>query len=245
LKARWKVVEYTVTGSTSDDARRMVEGGSGPWLVVRADHQTRGRGRFSRRWMDMPGRSLLMTAVLPRAHPFRVNSVVCLAVLEAVRAMGGEGPRFKWPNDLVYPEGKAGGLLCEAVEGPQGRFVLAGLGINVSYGPGELEVEGSRITSLWVSERRLFGARELFREILERIPSLWVEDMRVLHQRYQENMAEVGREVVLGPPYRFKGEESPAGVVRGVVLGVDQEGRLLLEGERGVLQVLAGDLMPV
>jgi BirA family biotin operon repressor/biotin-[acetyl-CoA-carboxylase] ligase len=245
MKPNWQVVEYTVTGSTNDDARRMVEEGSGPWLAVRADHQVRGRGRYSRRWMDKPGKSLLMTAVLPEAHPFRVSTAVCLAVREAVRAMGGEGPLFKWPNDLVYPEGKVGGLLCESVEGPLGRLLLAGLGINVSYGPGELEVEGGRVTSLWVSEKRLFGVEELFWEILERLPGLWREDANRLRRRYQENMADMGQEVVLAPPYRWEGEESLSGEVRGVVLGVDEEGRLLLEGERGVLRVLAGDVMPV
>lgn len=241
----WKVVEYGVVGSTNDEARKLVEGGSGPWVAVRARHQTRGRGRHSRRWLDRPGKALLMTAVLPEAHPFHVTAVICLSVLDAVRALGGEGPLFKWPNDLVYPEGKAGGLLCEAVEGPRGPFVLAGLGLNVSYGPGELEVEGSRITSLWVSERRLFGIDEVFRKILENISARWKEDTRSLRREYLENMAFIGQEVTLRPPYRCEGGGRPlSGEIRGVVVGVDDEGRLLLEGEYGMVRVTSGDAVP-
>lgn len=246
MRFSWKILEYSVVGSTNDEARRLVVGGHGPWLAVRADHQTKGRGRYSRKWMDRPGKSLLLTVVLPSTHPFRVTALMCLAVRYAVRSLGGSGPRFKWPNDLVYPEGKVGGLLCEAVKGPKGEFVLAGLGLNVSYGPEELFMEGARPTSLWVSERRWFGVLEVFRGVLEGIISLWEEEAEALRLGYLRHLAYLDEEVELGPPYHLDGAKGiPTGTIRGVVRGVDEDGRLLLESETGMLRVVSGDLLPL
>ncbi len=246
MKVRWKVLEYPVIGSTNDEARAWVEKGHGPWLALRADHQTKGRGRHARKWVDQPGKALLMTVVLPWQLPFRVIALMCLAVRHAVRNLGGSGPRFKWPNDLVYPEGKAGGILCETAMGKSGKFVLAGLGLNVAYAREELSIEGAKPTSLWVSERRWFGVRDLFHEVLEGITSLWNEDMEELYRGYMDNLAYLGQEVELGPPYKLEGaEEVPASLIRGVVWGVDREGRLLLKSGAGILRVVSGDLLPL
>src|SRR5690606_14739786 len=51
------------TGSTNADVRNTIaeRRGSGPPLVLVADHQTAGRGRLQRSWEAPPGASVLMT----------------------------------------------------------------------------------------------------------------------------------------------------------------------------------------
>ena len=56
------------------------------------------------------------------------------AVVSSVRSCGVEGASIKWPNDVVVDGRKLAGILCEVR--PDG-FVIAGLGINVSFS-GEL-----------------------------------------------------------------------------------------------------------
>ena len=50
--------------STQTEARRLAEAGAPEGTVVRAEHQTRGRGRFGRRWVDDSGSALLVSIVL-------------------------------------------------------------------------------------------------------------------------------------------------------------------------------------
>ncbi len=96
-----------------DEARRIVNAGFVGAGIVRADTQTAGRGRIAgRHWIDAPGRSLLITIILPegsaavQALPLRVGLGVARA-LEAAEATetthAGAPPKFwlKWPNDVV------------------------------------------------------------------------------------------------------------------------------------------------
>ncbi len=95
-----------------DEARRIVQQGfHGGIGIVRADTQTSGRGRIAgRQWIDVPGRSLLMTIILPegsatfQALPLRVGLGIARALeASAKTALSGTQPpfRLKWPNDIL------------------------------------------------------------------------------------------------------------------------------------------------
>jgi len=53
-----------VTGSTNADAAALADGGAPEWTLVGAGHQTAGRGRLGRTWLDRPGGSLMASLVL-------------------------------------------------------------------------------------------------------------------------------------------------------------------------------------
>lgn len=94
-----------------DGARRIVQEGFSGIGLVRADTQTAGRGRVAgRRWLDLPGSSLLMTLILPegsasiRALPLRAGLGVARALENAADAGCARLEiALKWPNDLVAP----------------------------------------------------------------------------------------------------------------------------------------------
>jgi len=150
-------------GSTSDRAFELAAEGAGPFTVVVAGEQTRGRGRRGASWHSAPGAGLWMSALLPpRAAPRWLPLLVGLVVAEAVEsATGAVGVRIKWPNDLVLGLKKVGGILCESA----GTVVVAGIGINLRAPPGgfpgqladtatSLEMEGAKS----LSPSRLAGA---------------------------------------------------------------------------------------
>jgi BirA family biotin operon repressor/biotin-[acetyl-CoA-carboxylase] ligase len=100
-------------------------------LVVIADHQTAGRGRFGRVWQSKPGDSLLMSVVLFPPPESRRASVLtawaAVAVGGAVYSLTGVQARIKWPNDLLIRGKKVCGILIE-----QGRAVVVGIGLNLN-----------------------------------------------------------------------------------------------------------------
>jgi BirA family biotin operon repressor/biotin-[acetyl-CoA-carboxylase] ligase len=146
-RARWHlpaIIALDAVGSTNDVAREMADDGADAGLLVMTEHQTRGRGRMKRRWIDSPGRSLLMSIVLrpgravgdvaPGTAPIRVG----IALARALRDRFSVDARLKWPNDVVVPgRGKLAGILCEAASAGGETVIIAGIGVNVFQQPDE------------------------------------------------------------------------------------------------------------
>lgn len=120
------------TGSTNNDlkaaARRAAP--QSPMLLV-AHEQRMPRGTKGRTW-QAPKAGLYFSAALQLPRLCGLTAVaVGLAVTDASRAFGLE-VNLKWPNDIWVAGGKAGGILCEAVQDGLGRWTLvAGIGCNL------------------------------------------------------------------------------------------------------------------
>jgi BirA family transcriptional regulator, biotin operon repressor / biotin---[acetyl-CoA-carboxylase] ligase len=121
------------TGSTNDDAARLL--GEPGGAIVLAEFQRSGRGRRGRRWISPAGAALLFTAVLPRTITPTTLWVVpywcALAVRDGVLHTCGEALDLQWPNDLLLRGRKACGILSTSrVSGGEAR-VGCGVGLNV------------------------------------------------------------------------------------------------------------------
>lgn len=144
-------VWFDEVSSTNDEARRLAADGAPEWTVVAAGHQTAGRGRLGRRWLDVAGRSLLCSVILrPRVGPDDVHLVTLAAAVGLLEAAGSPLLGAKWPNDIVAGERKCAGILAEAdVRAGAFEHVVLGVGVNVSAGPEDLPAElGDTATSL-------------------------------------------------------------------------------------------------
>src|SRR4029450_1199953 len=59
-----------VTASTQATALELAGTGTPEWTLVATGHQTQGRGRLGRTWLDRPGRALMFSLVLrPELDP--------------------------------------------------------------------------------------------------------------------------------------------------------------------------------
>src|SRR5882724_10065658 len=109
----------------------MAQAGAPEWTLVTAAHQTAGRGRLGREWVDRRGSALMFLFVLrPPLPPERAGMVpllVGVAMARAARDTTGADVRCTWPNDLMLGEAKVGGILAESVVGDgRLRFVVVG-----------------------------------------------------------------------------------------------------------------------
>jgi len=136
LATRYAVVELESVESTQNEARERFEG-SDPVLVI-AGHQTAGRGRLGREWLE-PDRAVFASVAFEPAWPVEAWSLIPLAAglgaRSAIGAIAGVTVGLRWPNDLVIDAGKIGGLLTESGDG----IVIAGLGLNLVW---EEPIEG-------------------------------------------------------------------------------------------------------
>jgi len=127
--------------------------------TVATDHQTEGRGRLGRAWVDAPGRGLLVSVVLRPARPLADWPELSVVAGEAVAAALPIDAAVSHPNDVMVDGRKIAGILPEA----RGGRVVLGIGVNANQRADELPPEAVKpATSLYV---------ELGREI-ERAPLL-------------------------------------------------------------------------
>ena len=77
--------------------------------VALAEHQTAGRGRLGRIWVDEPGAGLALSVVLRPPPPVARWPELTLVAAEAVAGAIGEGATIKEPNDVLARGAQGGG----------------------------------------------------------------------------------------------------------------------------------------
>ncbi len=131
----------TVTTTT----QRMLPPEAPHGAVALAEHQTEGRGRLGRTWVDEAGRGLTFSIALSPPHPVARWPELTLLAAQAVADEIGAGASVKDPNDVLVGGRKVAGVLADA-----GERVILGIGINVGAAPwpGAGFVDGDRLRLL-------------------------------------------------------------------------------------------------
>ena len=119
--------------STNEELMKRARAGAPEGTALRARVQQSGRGRRSHGWTSPEGGLYLSVLIKPKV-PDRVLSglpVACgIGVANALEQIGCEGVQLKWPNDVVTPKGKLGGILVELGRSSGEKLAVCGLGIN-------------------------------------------------------------------------------------------------------------------
>lgn len=240
LTVEWDVRWFESVTSTNDVARRAAEEGERGPLVIGAETQTAGRGRRGRRWLDVPGRSLLFTVVLSPPDP-RQGSLLGLcaaaSVLLALEELGASGLAIRWPNDVAWGGRKVCGILVEAA----GDAFLAGIGVNVLGSARDLGCDRPAATVEEILARPL-SREEVLARILNHFHALYhnavLGDSHYLHTLVSRRDALKGRRVVVILPNKR---------VVGTAAGIDAHGRLGVQmADTGsVVWLTAGEVVAV
>ena len=237
------VVWHPTIGSTNDEATRRAREGAAEGLVVGSDHQSAGRGRRGRPWMDRPGDALMFSLLLrPPLAPVDAGILPLLMAVGLADAIAGgsrEPVEIAWPNDVVVGGRKVAGILLElSADQERVSWAVAGIGVNVRSAP---DIPDARWTpgcladvgadrprgDLLVAVLAAIGAR--YRSLLADGPAAVLEGYAA-----RDHLA--GRAVTLS----LDGEE-----VRGRACGIDALGRLRLDTGDGERRMAAGEVVRV
>ncbi len=212
-----------------------------PALFV-ADSQSAGRGRGNNIWWSAPG-NIAATFVMAQNAHLDFGLVPLLAGLALRRALvpltACEKMALKWPNDLVVGRRKAAGLLCERLQ----QVDLIGVGVNVNadsqVAPAELR---ERIVSLRELTGNAWDLTELLCEISHQMHQvLSVESESAIHkllQEYSRHHWPTGKNIELVGTDR-------APRVGGRCVGIDSQGRLVLNTGQECRRLLTGSIVSV
>jgi len=121
--------------STMDEARTLAASGCPSGTLVLAMRQSAGRGKSGRAWASPAGglyASVILRSALPPARAGTLVLETALILSDLMEASGLPRPGFRWPNDLVYGNAKAGGILVE-LGGSLDRadWYTVGVGLNM------------------------------------------------------------------------------------------------------------------
>jgi BirA family biotin operon repressor/biotin-[acetyl-CoA-carboxylase] ligase len=222
-------------------------------LVVLTDSQTAGRGRRGRRWVDVPGRNVLMSILLrPLFPPHMLVMIASLAIVDAIVDICQVEAAIKWPNDVLVGDRKVAGVLIETSHDASGRMVaVVGIGVNINGDVEELGKHPSIQVPLTATAITLESAcghsvsRELFiarlvqfieksyfalQQEITRFPSIGTmtteSASRLVRERWRDQLATLGCAVTV---------QQGNSVLRGVAEDVNESGELLLRSHSGEL----------
>jgi BirA family transcriptional regulator, biotin operon repressor / biotin---[acetyl-CoA-carboxylase] ligase len=229
--------------STQDIVRAAARSHAPEGFVVVTDHQTAGRGRRGRTWVDQPGQCVLFSLLLrPATAPDAVAPITLVAAIAVAEALAVNA-RIRWPNDVVVGGAKIAGVLAE-LELVEGRdpVVVLGVGINTNVPPEALpETDRLAATSLMVETGVVTDRLGLLLRVVDRLQAAYREfealGFAALFDRYAALDDLSGRVVTV-----LVGDEQ----VDGVAAGVDAAGRLCIRCEGGSQRMLdAGEVIRV
>lgn len=230
------------TSSNTELLRRATQGAvSGSVLAV--ELQTAGRGRIGRAWHSGLGNALTFSLLWRFDCGLNALSGLSLAVgvaiLRALKQQGAAGVGLKWPNDILAPHGKLGGVLIEAqgdMYGPSA--VVIGIGINCTL-PLVLERAISQPAAALDQVCTMPPARnQLLAALLQQLAVVLDEFARAgfiaLRAEWECYHAQQNLPVQLQMP--------DGALISGIARGVSEGGELRLETEEGIRQFNSGEV---
>ena len=239
-------------GSTNDEAISWAEEGASDLSIVIADEQTAGRGRRNRNWFTPAGAALAVSLVIkpplyttldsPRppqstGSVSRLTALGTLSISDALREGYDLDVKIKWPNDVLVDGRKLAGALVETTwVGDQLTAAVLGMGINIA--PASVPAENSTTTPATCVETAL--GRQVSRlNLLQTVVSQVIKwrlhlDSDNFLQAWESKLAYRGKWVNINPENGIK-DQPPA---EGKVLGLDQDGGLILRSREGHLFTL-------
>lgn len=132
----WSLREVGKTESTQRVADELASEGAAEGVVVLAEEQEVGRGRYERRWLSPRG-GIYMSLVLRPRRPAALQLLPMLgslAIVDGIRMETGAEALMRWPNDVLLQGKKVAGVIAEAsYRGGTLSYVILGMGINCNF----------------------------------------------------------------------------------------------------------------
>lgn len=204
--------------------------------VCMAEMQTNGRGRRGRKWISPFGGNIYLSIGWHFSSDPHVLSnlglALSVAVIRALKNMGVNDVKLKWPNDVIWQGRKLAGILVEMVAESTGPCrVVIGLGLNLN-----LHCQSAKdINQPWVDIKQILGhvpprnviAGMLLQELVSVINQYEQQGLSCVVDEWRRYDAFNGRSIDL-----FINQNQ----VRGKCEGIDNMGALLLRNDNGHIQ---------
>jgi BirA family biotin operon repressor/biotin-[acetyl-CoA-carboxylase] ligase len=236
----FKFYYFKTVSSTNDKAKSLVNEGEDRIVVV-ADKQEKGRGRFGRKWSSGLG-GLYMTILLKEENLLKVKYLTFMAAVAVAKTIEklGFSCGVKWPNDVLVSGKKICGILTETVTNKDNNTAVIGIGVNVNQNKFGKDI-ANKATSLKIESNKSYNIKNISKSI--------IKEFNDLYQYYtKKNYTQI---ITIWKRYSCTlGEKIKAKTLSGVYVGeavdVDKDCNLVLKLDNGKLKkIIEGDIFVV
>jgi len=205
--------------------------------VVLAERQTGGRGRKGRKWVSPKYKGLYFSVLLKKDIELKTLSLFSLifplTVREIIQKYTRKKVYIKWPNDIYIGNRKLSGTLIETeIEGNSINNLIAGIGININSDREDLKDVLDIATSLYIEEEKKFDRGKILAEILNLL------EEKIENFSPKETVIEVNKYLL----WKNRSVKILDTDIKGILVGVNMEGALVLRTPEGLKTVYNGDL---
>ncbi len=234
-----KLLYFPSLTSTNEYVNKLAKQQYPEGTVVIAETQTMGRGRKQRIWSSPKGGlwfSFLLRPQLPPQKAMIVTMATSIAIAKAIKSTTGADAQIKWPNDLLINGKKVCGILTElSAEMDQINYMIIGIGLNVNNDVPD--ILHPTATSLKEATNQPVSLMRLFINLVLSLDE-WYKQVKQNNETcIQETWLSLTD--MIGKHIEVREETS---IIKGVVKGITENGGLLVETQKGIKQIVTGDI---
>jgi BirA family biotin operon repressor/biotin-[acetyl-CoA-carboxylase] ligase len=200
--------------------------------------QTRGKGQYHRRWLSDKNSSILLS--IRRVFPADISLsglslVAGMALIDTLNEAGFSGLKLKWPNDVYAADKKLAGILIENTIQGDYQSVVAGFGLNVV-------MQKSLCETPWIDLARLKSTQINLSELSKNLILNTLKYFDIFQKNGFDEFFEKWAKLdyLAGKKIDYISTTQP---FKGVCVGINRQGILLVDTERGIREVYSSEFL--
>jgi len=236
------VIAFDSISSTNFKAKELAQNGKEEGTVVISRVQTKGRGRFDRKWESPEGGLYFSIILRPQVEPDKTTLlplIAALSICETIIALNRLSAAIKWPNDVRINGKKVAGILLESeADGNKIDFVILGIGVNLNTDVTQLSPElKSTSTTIAHELNQSVDCYEFLKHLfltLDKHYSIFLnQDINSILSEWKKHSDTLGRKVRI---------ITSSDETVGTAFDIDESGFLIIETDLGVhKKITSGD----
>ncbi|MDR1104484.1 MAG: biotin--[acetyl-CoA-carboxylase] ligase [Endomicrobium sp.] len=239
LKICKTVKYYKQLPSTQTSVKKLAEKNFEEGFIIVAEKQTNSYGRIKRTWSSNAGGlwfSILLKPLIRPDEASKLTLILSIALKRTLKEYKIDS-EIKWSNDVFVNDRKIAGILVEmSAEQDRINWIVAGIGININ------NKLPAKFVDISISLKEVLG-REVDRaEFLAKFLAKFEEiynnfcntGFEMFVEEYNRDIAYKNEIVTIDDGYN--------NIVSGVNLGIDKDGRLMINTKVGLEKVISGTL---
>ena len=200
--------------------------------IVRAEHQTNGKGRLGRTWQD--GDDLLFSILIKEKIDIPTDYSLLIAA-SLLKSLKQYNPMVKWPNDIMINDKKVSGILLEAITKEKIECVIIGVGINVNTNTFAEELK-NKATSLYQVSGEVIDKEKLF----NLVTTTFINDYNDYVNENSNYIELIKEHFYLQDKivsFNYQGKEQ-----KGKVIGLSNKGEIIIDTSKQILNISTGEI---
>ena len=237
---------FNEVSSSLDEAWKLIAENRLPvWASILAKSQNSGRGRMGHTWQSPPGHLYAALRLPLEKKPFNGPGASLATAVLLASALNDFclSINIKWPNDLISPQGKVGGILLEAKK----NALVAGIGLNLQLPPeGDWQRDHRSIPAAALNFT--VGPKIFWSQLAEKIffhyNKIFADHEKVnLPQSAEKFLLWKGQKILLENPSTEP--VCPHPHITGTLIGLAPDGALIVEKDLVHYKIWSGSLYKI